>query len=544
MKINMPVTNVETLLPANEFIYSATDLKGIIVEANEAFAKLSDFTREELIGKPHNTVRHPDMPQEAFEDLWRDLKAGRPWRGIVKNRRQDGGFYWVVANASPVRENGQIVGYQSVRSRPSREEVSVAERAYQRLKNGDKSLRIEHGRVVRGASRRRIDLASLRSQMNLSGIIVLILAFGIVAEHLGKLTIPDWLMLPVAALAILHVAWYLGLYATRLHRDLAATKNWLSHLLSSGDMTRPIEISRSDVIGDIATETNTFASSVQATMQGIADIARQVDDATNYVHSGMKISHASAIKQSDATASAAAAIEQVTVSIGEVARHATVTKETATHTGEISRHGASVTHDATLTIQILADTVHKSAEQVESLGQRSAEISKVTDVIKEIADQTNLLALNAAIEAARAGETGRVFAVVADEVRKLAERTAKATEEIGGMIESIRRETQEAVDGMRTGAQHVAEGVTLVHGAEQSLRDINTEMEKTMQMVADITHASNEQQEAMNELARNVENVASMTGENVSVVDQTGAAVESLKTVVTRMQKTITQYRL
>ena len=544
MKINMPVTNVETLLPADEFIYSATDLKGIIVEANEAFAKLSDFTREELIGKPHNTVRHPDMPQEAFEDLWRDLKAGRPWRGIVKNRRQDGGFYWVVANASPVRENGQIVGYQSIRSRPSREEVSAAERAYQRLKNGDKSLRIEHGRVVSSASRRRINLASLRSQMNLSGIVVLILALGIVAEHLGKLTIPDWLMLSVAAFAILYFAWYLGFYAQRLHRDLASTKDWLSHLLSSGDMTRPIEVNRSDVIGDIATETSTFASSVQATMQGIADIARQVDDATNNVHSGMKISHASAIKQSDATASAAAAIEQVTVSIGEVARHATVTKETATHTGEISRHGANVTHDATLTIQILADTVHKSAEQVESLGQRSAEISKVTDVIKEIADQTNLLALNAAIEAARAGETGRGFAVVADEVRKLAERTAKATEEIGSMIESIRRETQEAVDGMRTGAQHVAEGVTLVYGAEQSLRDINTEMEKTMQMVADITHASTEQQEAMNELARNVENVASMTEENVSVVDQTGAAVDSLKTVVTRMQKTITQYRL
>ncbi|BBR40814.1 hypothetical protein WP3W19E03_33390 [Aeromonas veronii] len=120
MKINQPVTNVETLLPEGEFIYSSTDLKGVIVEANEAFVRISNFTRDEMIGQSHNMVRHPDMPPEAFADLWRDLKAGRPWRGIVKNRRKDGGFYWVVANVSPVRENGQLIGYQSVRARPTR----------------------------------------------------------------------------------------------------------------------------------------------------------------------------------------------------------------------------------------------------------------------------------------------------------------------------------------------------------------------------------------------------------------------------------------
>ena len=101
MRKNLPVTNVETLLPENQFIYSRTDLKGQITEANEAFCEISGFAREEMVGQPHNMVRHPDMPPAAFEDMWRDLKLGLPWRGIVKNRRKDGGFYWVVANVAP-----------------------------------------------------------------------------------------------------------------------------------------------------------------------------------------------------------------------------------------------------------------------------------------------------------------------------------------------------------------------------------------------------------------------------------------------------------
>ena len=313
-------------------------------------------------------------------------------------------------------------------------------------------------------------------------------------------------------------------------------------MLCSGNLTKRFDINRRDVVGSIARKADKFVSSMQATVQGIGDIAKQVGFATDDVSSGMKVSKDSAIKQSEATSSAAAAIEEVTVSIGEVATHAKTTVETAAHTGEISRLGAQVTHDASRTIESLAETVRQSAEQVESLGQRSEEISRVTGVIKEIADQTNLLALNAAIEAARAGETGRGFAVVADEVRKLAERTAKATQEIGEMTRSIQNETQNAVDGMRSGAQQVAAGVHLVNDAEETLRQINVEMGKTTEMVGEISHASDEQQSAMIELAQNVERVSNMTEQNVAVINQTGATVEYLNSVVTRMRKAVTQY--
>jgi len=313
-------------------------------------------------------------------------------------------------------------------------------------------------------------------------------------------------------------------------------------VLSTGDLRKRFDLERRDVIGSIARKADKFASSMQATIQGVADIAQQVAVATEDVHAGMKSSHDSAIRQSEATSSAAAAIEEVTVSIGEVAAHAKTTMETATHTGEVSRQGTLVTQNASRTIESLAGTVRHSAEQVESLGHRSEEIGRVTSVIKEIADQTNLLALNAAIEAARAGEQGRGFAVVADEVRKLAERTARATQEIADMTLSIQNETQTAVAGMRSGAQQVAEGVQLVNATEESLRQINLEMGKTTEMVGEISHASNEQQSAMVLLAQNVERVANMTEQNVVVVDQTSATVDRLNAVVIRMRKSTTQY--
>ena len=149
MRTNLPVTQNEYPLRDGTCIVSRTDLKGRITYVNQDFLEYSGFTEEELIGKAHNIVRHPDMPAEAFQDLWDTLSAGRPWTGVVKNRRKNGDHYWVVANATPLLDGDQIVGYLSVRTRPTREQIDAHDGLYKQVKAGEaKGVRIEEGRAV------------------------------------------------------------------------------------------------------------------------------------------------------------------------------------------------------------------------------------------------------------------------------------------------------------------------------------------------------------------------------------------------------------
>jgi len=136
MRVNQPVTNTERFVEEGAFLVSTTDSKGIITYANDEFVRLSGFSRDELMGQPHNIVRHPDMPSVAFQDLWETVKAGKPWHGRVKNRCKSGDFYWVDVNVTPLLEGGTIVGYVSIRSKPSRSQIKAAEHLYAGLRAG------------------------------------------------------------------------------------------------------------------------------------------------------------------------------------------------------------------------------------------------------------------------------------------------------------------------------------------------------------------------------------------------------------------------
>jgi len=154
MRSNLPVSNIEYVLQDNESPTSKTDVHGNITYINQDFINISGYSAEELMGAPQNVVRHPDMPEAAFADLWRTIKSGKPWTGLVKNRRKNGDHYWVEANVSPIFENHEIVGYTSVRAKPSRDQVQAAEAVYRAVKAGDKTFMIrEAGRSDAPCSR-------------------------------------------------------------------------------------------------------------------------------------------------------------------------------------------------------------------------------------------------------------------------------------------------------------------------------------------------------------------------------------------------------
>jgi methyl-accepting chemotaxis protein len=149
VRTNLPVTNVEQELKNGAFIVSKTDLKGQITYINQEFIDISGFTEKELIGEPHNLVRHPDMPAQAFDDLWKSLKQNKPWTGMVKNRCKNGDYYWVQANATAVSEGGHVVGYMSVRTKPTRAQIAAAEKLYCDMREGKTKLRILYGELAK-----------------------------------------------------------------------------------------------------------------------------------------------------------------------------------------------------------------------------------------------------------------------------------------------------------------------------------------------------------------------------------------------------------
>jgi len=148
MRTNLPVTDHEVHLSDEDVIVSTTDLKGNIIGCSPDFVRISGYTEAELIGQPQNLVRHPDMPSEAFASLWKTIASGRTWMGLVKNRTKSGDFYWVKADVSGVRENGTVIGYRSVRTRPSREEVAAAAALYAQVKSGKKKGAFDVGLAI------------------------------------------------------------------------------------------------------------------------------------------------------------------------------------------------------------------------------------------------------------------------------------------------------------------------------------------------------------------------------------------------------------
>lgn len=544
--VSVHTSQQETIIPDGVFIYSRTDLKGRITEANPAFAQISGYSVEEMIGQPHNLVRHPDMPREAFADLWQNMQKGRPWQAVVKNRRKDGGFYWVIANASPIREHGQIVGYQSIRFKPSRDQIRAAETAYRRIREGDRSLTINDGRAVSRRSGWIEGMTGFSAQLRVGMLLAVLAAIVAIAAFVFGARYSFLRPLAEAMLVFSATAAVVVFFSADrgLHRDLQATVDYLETVLTSGNLRTQLALRREDCLGAIGRRLSLFVSWVEATVLSINDAVGAVQGGTEDVLKGVLEIEKAAQSQSAASGSVAAAAAELDLTIREVSGHLQTTEATVSQTSTKATEGAGVSERAAAQIQDLAQAIRNAASEVEALGATSAEVGQIAGAIREIADQTNLLALNASIEAARAGEAGRGFAVVATEVRNLADRTMKATANIDSLIVKIKGDSDRAIGGMRNGAAQVADGVTLVQNARDTLNGINALMSEAVRRVTEIANSSTQQTEAMNEITRNITQVAAMTEQNEMTVRRTTQQMQILAPLVDRVQKAVLQYRV
>jgi methyl-accepting chemotaxis protein len=275
---------------------------------------------------------------------------------------------------------------------------------------------------------------------------------------------------------------------------------------------------------------------VRAEAEQVASAAIQMAAASGHITESSRAQSASA-------ASTAAAVEQVTVSINQVAANSRETRGVSEQACQLSSEGEQSARAAADQMLDTAEAVANSMQLIEHLSQRSMEISGIVKVIRDIAEQTNLLALNAAIEAARAGEQGRGFAVVADEVRKLAERTASSTSEISAMIEAIQTEVAHAVENLKENNEQVGRGKSLAEQVAATLARINEGARITMERINDISSAAAEQGTASNDIARNVERIAQMTEETNLSVSQAAVSAEQLKLLASQLHSEVAQFR-
>jgi methyl-accepting chemotaxis protein len=296
-----------------------------------------------------------------------------------------------------------------------------------------------------------------------------------------------------------------------------------------GDLTRRLNVDKTDEIGELAKWFNVFVDNIQQVIKNVQSNAEGVSSASTELSSTAEDLNKGSREQKSQTENVASAVVQISQSIADVVNNASVSTKASKDASDIASKGKDVVDRTVKGMEKIAETVRHTSGIIAKLGQSSHEIGNILKVINDIAEQTNLLALNAAIEAARAGEQGRGFAVVANEVKKLAESTANATKEIAGMIVKIQQDTDKSVDSMNLGKKEVENGVKLAEEARSALDMIVNTSEKAVQTVQMILKAAEEQSHSAESVSKNMEQILVVAYESSAATSQIKSASNELE---------------
>jgi len=509
-----PVTQREFDVPGNATLVSTADTQGRITYVNDAFVAASGYARDELAGKPHNIVTHPDIPQAAVSDMWETLKRGEPWTGLVKNRRKDGDHFWVRANAVPVVRDGKPVGYLSARTKVSRDEAADTEAAYRAFREGRAGGRRYHkGVIVRGGLFAPLDwqlTLSVRGRIRLAMVAMWAffmlcgLALGIGSAGFVRLG-------TVAAVASVLVSvmleWQLARPLEQLARQALA--------VATGDARQASDIQRTDEIGMTMRAVSQLGLMFRWLVDDVSRQVMNVQSAISEVAQGND-------DLSARTEQAAASVEQTASSMEQMTATVRTNADTAAQADRLS--GA-----ANVAASKGGDAVAQVVSTMNEITASSRRIADIIGVIDGIAFQTNVLALNAAVEAARAGEQGRGFAVVAGEVRALAQRSAEAAREIKDLIEA-------SVGKVEVGARLVDDAGTTMH-------DVMAQIRRVTGLIGAISMATREQSGGLAQVSQAVAHLDQITQQNAALVEQSTAAWQTVLQQAQQLAAAVSVFR-
>lgn len=520
MRQNLPVTQVEYVLHESETIVSKTDLHGNITYANDDFIRISGYTESELIGAPQNILRHPDMPAEAFADLWHTIQAGKSWTGLVKNRCKNGDFYWVEATAAPLIKDAKVVGYTSIRVKPSRQQINAAETAYRAIKDGDHRLQIHEGAAI---PRRRWSPLQWHAQLSistrlLSFVVLMALLNAAIAwsSYSGRVSgSSDLLGFSLAMCGmVMAITFGLNCYQSIIPPLQQAASDIA--VMSAGDLSGKIQSHGANEIGQMTQSLRVLQTNIKLLVGQIKQATEQVSQGANEIAIGNHDLSARTETQASSLEETASSIEELTSTVKQNADNAHKATDIVVETAAFADKGG----------QVVANVV----QTMGSIKESSAKIADIIGVIDGIAFQTNILALNAAVEAARAGEQGRGFAVVASEVRALAQRSANAAKEIKTLI-------NDSVEKVSLGSQQVDE-------AGKNMTEIVNDVKRAAEVMRDITIASHEQSAGIDLINQAMTQMDDMTQQNAALVEQAAAAADSMKMQAIGLSELVNTFKL
>ncbi len=362
-------------------------------------------------------------------------------------------------------------------------------------------------------------------------------------ETASLLSFYNWLMFAVVLAGLALIAFVSVLIIRSIHRTITTCAS-ITDAISHGNLTVVVPEGGSGSIKILLESLATMSQFLREIIASTMDVSNNIASASNQLHATSSQIAAGAEEVANQTSTLATASEEMSATSGEIARNCSMAADASHHTTDSADAGARVVSETIGGMSVIADRVRQTSVTIEALGTRSEQIGAIIGTIEDIADQTNLLALNAAIEAARAGEQGRGFAVVADEVRALAERTTKATKEIGEMIKAIQNETRSAVNAMEEGVNEVEKGAKSSQQSGNALEEIRVRINEVTMQINQIATAAEEQTATTSEVTNNIQHVIDIVHQTARGAEETAGAASLLAQQAHQLQVIIGKFRV